>query len=253
MHLIPGKELHLIREKELHLIRRKELHMIRRTFNARRTCARSRFFMVVAALCVVTSCDGDRQEKRAAPQDAATPQVARTWQDGGTPQDTGSQRLGSARDLRENCIPSDWSSKDMARVVSDEGGGPSDARVLVWQIKEDDRPLYVEQAIVWMRWEGENAKRWMLVNVFRHPRARRSPREWELAVVCDADGYAELREFDHPPNNADVYRFLEDTWWTFSVDHSFRLLDAAVCTKDWKEIIGEAPTKFYDEQTQEGS
>lgn len=148
---------------------------------------------------------------------------------------------------QDSCIPSGWNATDLADELFEGAGTPADARILVWEVKEDDRPLYVEQAILWLRWGAEGAGRWMLVNAYRHPKDLQPLPHWAMAEVFDAPGYAELREFDHPPDNAEVYQFLEDTWWTFEQERGWTLLHAAVCADVWSDVIGEAPTRFYDD------
>jgi hypothetical protein len=155
--------------------------------------------------------------------------------------------IGHQRVLRDRVgtdrVPQSWSLDELARAAADEDEVVADARILTWQIREDDRPLYVESAIVWLRLEGSGRERWMLAHVFRHPREFRS---WKLSGVFDVP-YAPRRMFDYPPKNAEVYQFLRATWWEFGPDflYGFRLVDAAVCAEAWKAVIGQEPTEKY--------
>lgn len=143
-------------------------------------------------------------------------------------------------------LPSGWVVNDLASAAGDKSG-PTDVRVLVWQIMEDDRPLYVESCVVWLHWKDGRDYPWRLAHLYRHPKDQQPPPEWRLSMVWDVP-YTSRQEFDHPPTNADVNQFLKDTWWKFEPEDRWRLLDAAVCVNTWREVIGEEPTKFYDER-----
>jgi hypothetical protein len=139
-------------------------------------------------------------------------------------------------------LPRGWNVKDLARAAMKEGEVAADARILTWRIDEDDRPLTVESAIVWLRFDGSGKRRWVLAHLYRHPRDSRP--KWLLSWVSDAP-FTPRMEFDHPPQNAEVYEFLRETWWEFGPKDGFRLLDAAVCAGTWKAVIGQEPTEDY--------
>lgn len=142
-------------------------------------------------------------------------------------------------------LPQSWSPNELAHAAMDEGEVAAEARILIWQIMEDERPLYVESAIVWLRLEGAGRRRWILAHVYRHPRQPQPPPEWRLSVVFDAP-HTPRRVFDHAPKNDEIYEFMRDTWWKFAPENGFRLLDASVCAEAWKTVTGQEPTKSYD-------
>lgn len=165
----------------------------------------------------------------------------------------GCSRLSAPRhEVAMDRLPSDWKLTDLAHAALAEGQVATETRILIWQIKEDDRPLRVESCIVWLRREDRRGQRWVLANLYRHPSKGQPLPEWRLSAVHDAP-HTPRKEYDHPPNNEEVYKFLEQTWWEFRPRDGFKLIDAAVCVSAWKEAIGQVPTMFYNEQDISGN
>ncbi len=148
---------------------------------------------------------------------------------------------------RKDRLPQSWSLNELAHAAMDDGEVAAEVRILIWQIMEDDRPLYVESAIVWFRLEDGC---WMLAKLYRHPREPHPPPVWQLALVCDAPQIPRM-DFDHAPTNDEIYKFLRDSWWEFAPAGGFRLLDASVCAGAWKTVTGQEPTKFYNGMVKE--
>jgi hypothetical protein len=141
-------------------------------------------------------------------------------------------------------IPAGWVVEEMvAREINPKDrphDAPVTARVLLWRVKEDERPLYVEKAIVWVEVREKGAKpRWLLLHVFRHPREKgQYDNQWRLAQVADSP-VTPLKRFDTPPRSADIREFLKASDWTEGMT-GFRELGAGVCLKGWKAATGEA-------------
>ena len=151
-------------------------------------------------------------------------------------------------------FPASWNVDEILAALAKTGcpgpysSGPKpQAHVLAWKTKEDHRPWYVEECILWVHWmESNGRKHWTLAHLGRNPKPppQGRGRGWELAIVYDAP-VAYYRVFDIPPTNQDVYMFCSDSWWEFGPDGGFRILDARVCVETWRQVIGEEPTKFF--------
>jgi hypothetical protein len=119
--------------------------------------------------------------------------------------------------------------------------------VLVWQIKEDKRPLYVESAILCLKIGEGKTQRWKLSHVFRHP--REDPhRKWTIDQVDDAPQVGETAGFAKSLTLKDATSFLKNTWWHFEPDPGWRVIDAAVCKSAWKQCFhSEPPVQLLEE------
>jgi hypothetical protein len=148
---------------------------------------------------------------------------------------TGGAGLGCER------LPASWHGEAMANAAREQLGkaaAPSAVRVLAWQSEKDDRPLYLDSAILWLKLaNGSEA----LAHVYRHPREERA---WHLSMVYDAP-FERLRVFAKRPTRDEVDAFLKRTWWTFHVDSDFTLLGAEVCKDAWQEALGAPPWHAY--------
>lgn len=114
--------------------------------------------------------------------------------------------------------------------------------LLAFKVIEDDRPLYVEQALIA---EQLDDGKWRLSSVYRHPRENGgSPISWHLSVVFDAD-QSPTQVFDHRPSEAQVDAFLKHAWWTFQADHDFRLLKGQVFEATWEKALGYKPKHTF--------
>jgi hypothetical protein len=119
------------------------------------------------------------------------------------------------------------------------------ARVLAWQIDEDDRPLRVESVILWIALADKPAAkkptRWMLAHLYRHPR---DENEWRISRVYDAP-FVGTESYESAPKRAELDRFLKDTWWHFKPLEGFRSLGAEVCRDAWAQAFGAPPWHSY--------
>src|SRR5437773_9750104 len=151
----------------------------------------------------------------------------------------------AARDSLDPLPP--WQYSDMARAalagLSADPADVLDLRLLAWHGMIDDRPVHVEQALFWVALRRRGVgEQWALVQLGRNPDRSDVFATWALYIVMDAP-WQPVKLFDHPPNNAEVYAFLQ--FWTFAPDDSWRLLRSGVRERTWKHATGEPPTKLY--------
>ena len=137
-------------------------------------------------------------------------------------------------------IPAGWKPEEMAAAPLHEAQSPNKqvtAKILAWGVKVDERPLYVESALLWVRVQQPGGRdQWMLAKVFRHPRSGPGA-TWQLAIVFDAPQNP-LVSYNHPPTNKDVARFIEESWWNDGMA-GFQELGAGVSRNGWEIAIGE--------------
>jgi hypothetical protein len=115
--------------------------------------------------------------------------------------------------------------------------------VLAFLAEIDDRPLYVESALVVL--ELRNHK-WRMVHVFRH--SKQEQEHWQIMFVFDAY-CAGSRDFDRPPTKAETEKFIRDSWWHSRPDHGFRLVRSDEFPAEWKTLFGYVPRIPRDENS----
>ena len=136
-------------------------------------------------------------------------------------------------------MPPSWKLEAItAAAAPGEDARALTTRVLAWQIDEDDRPLRVERALVWI---AARDKRWILANLYRHP--KESP-EWHISRVYDVP-YVGSQSYSAAPKRAQLDEFLKDSWWHFRLDSGWRSLGNEVCRDAWMRSFGEAPWRSY--------
>jgi len=127
-------------------------------------------------------------------------------------------------------------------IVRDAGYADVKTPILLAFLAEvDNRPLYVEDALLAMELTNHN---WRLANVYRHPKERADFRHWMVATVTDTP-YTGKQDYDHRPTEADVEKFLKDTWWEFRASRNFRLLRGEVYSDNWKRAFGYQPNHEF--------
>jgi len=151
----------------------------------------------------------------------------------------------AARDALDPLPP--WNYSEMAAVtvanLPTESATIVDLRILAWQGMIDDRPVHVEQVLFWAELKLKaGAKQWALVQLGRNPDRADAFGEWGLYLVTDTP-WNPVKLFDHPPENKDVYSFLEN--WPFSPQAPWRLLSAGVRRRTWRYATGMEPTTVY--------
>jgi hypothetical protein len=144
----------------------------------------------------------------------------------------------------DEALPKDWTPSAVNMPLLGSGEHALETRILVWMIAEDDRPLYIEQAIVLLHFDNGVKPRWALAHLYRHPHDPASP-GWQLPKRWHAPRFVPRRDFDHAPSNEAIAEFLRDSEWEFEPSIGFRLLGGSVCQKTWTAAIGEKPPDAY--------
>ena len=138
-------------------------------------------------------------------------------------------------------MPADWRADEMARGGL-ETATPGDARVLAWQEQEDDRPLRIDEALLWIK---SPAGGYSLLHVYRHP-LEDGEHDWRQSMIYDDWSFRGVDSYDAPPSHAELDTFLTATGWTFTTDgDDYRMLGAGVCADAWQAAFGEAPWRGY--------
>lgn len=137
-------------------------------------------------------------------------------------------------------LPAEWVPTEIAQAALGDAKAAATAtlRVLAWQFDEDDRPLLVHSALVWIQ-AGQS---WRLAHLYRHPRDVKP--SWRISMVTDVP-YAGAQSYARAPGRAELDRFLDDTWWRFAPHSGFRLLDAEVCADAWRATFAQPPWRRY--------
>lgn len=141
-------------------------------------------------------------------------------------------------------LPSGWAADAMVPRELDAHHRPPNAvvtaHVLRWRVKEDERPLYVEEAIVWASVVDRGQWHWLLLSVYRHPRERGvQANEWRLSMVAETS-ITGVGHFVTAPRNMDVKSFLKSTHWRHGMT-GFRELGSGVCPHAWQLAMDTPP------------
>jgi hypothetical protein len=134
-------------------------------------------------------------------------------------------------------LPPGWDANEMSLDP------PSPRRVslvLAYRSLVDDRPLYFDEAIVWVHDLGDDAgaEGWRMVHVYRHPKD--ADDDWKLSIIYDADDYAPSDSYDHAPTIADAEKFFDETWW-WDRDDGFKSLAAGMPRASWRSAFHADP------------
>jgi hypothetical protein len=117
--------------------------------------------------------------------------------------------------------------------------------LLAFSAQVDSRPLYVESALLVAELTNHT---WRLVHAYRHPKERVAHFHlWAEATATDVFR-AGHRDFGHRPSEADVEKFLHDSWWEFRASQDFRLLRGEVYYDTWKRTLGYRPKYEFPKQ-----
>lgn len=97
-------------------------------------------------------------------------------------------------------------------------------RLLAFISREDDRPWYVDDALLLVEFKSG---KWVVAHAARNPRfpktsKRQGASGWFFHNVCDAP-WAGDQIYDHRPTRADVQRFLKVTDWPAADDKFWRI------------------------------
>jgi hypothetical protein len=120
-------------------------------------------------------------------------------------------------------------------------GKPQTATLLAFVSREDDRPWYVDDALLVLQLRKGQ---WVLVHAVRNPRYpknhKASSTAWLLHHVYDAPHVGD-RYFDHRPTRPEVDQFLKENNWQFESDKLWRVVKRVVDEKAWQRVVGYKP------------
>jgi hypothetical protein len=113
----------------------------------------------------------------------------------------------------------------------------SKLHVLAWYREKDDRPLYLDCALVWAEVNTSIGKKWAIVQMARNPMKKEhlNNQHWHSYMVFDGDDGFSF--FDAPPRNRDLqkvvynFKFKPTKGWVRYASH----VDQAI----WKTLIGD--------------
>ena len=74
--------------------------------------------------------------------------------------------------------------------------------------------------------------------------------KWQEFTVWDAP-FVGSQEYDHKPTQSELLKFLDETWWKFTVDRGWHIHDTGIDYSSWRYLTGEAPPSELTEQLQE--
>ncbi len=130
--------------------------------------------------------------------------------------------------------------KDLA---SDENYTGQIATLLAFEAREDDRPWYVDHALLVLQLPKG---KWVLAHAVRNPKFPKGQKrvsrstEWRLHHVEDAPFVGD-RHFDHRPSRKEVDQFLTDNEWQFESDIPMRVVRQVVNEETWQKVLGYKP------------
>jgi hypothetical protein len=138
-------------------------------------------------------------------------------------------------------MPATWYLDEMVAALKYLQPPPKTqvVRVLAWHVQEDDRPLRVEQVLLWVKAE----KSWILADLFRHPLGG-AKAAWYISSITDVAQNGS-HVYDAAPTHAQLDLFLKESWWKFEPSPGFKLLDSEVCRDAWTGAFGEPPWHAY--------
>lgn len=109
--------------------------------------------------------------------------------------------------------------------------------ILKWKKEIDDRPLYIESALILSDDSTYHSNGYALIHIYRHPlRSYRLPAPWEVSLVYDADQIP-VAYFEIKPTKKDLIQFEQDTWWEDNASNGFKLIDSNICMNNINQYL----------------
>lgn len=122
----------------------------------------------------------------------------------------------------------------------------AEVRILAWLIQIDERPLLVEQVLLWIHIAPKNAApTYRLANLFRHPLDRDPDRRAQWRLWLRSHSPPGMRGFPAPPSVQDLDDFTGFTDWNYDASSGFDLVNGQVCAGAWNKSFGRAPTQQF--------
>jgi hypothetical protein len=133
-----------------------------------------------------------------------------------------------------------------ARSIARDLGysGVNEASLLAFGAQVDDRPLYVESALIAVTTTDGT---WRLAYAYRHPKDTYPGADvWTLSTITDVH-QSPSRDYRRRPSKEEVECFLRDSWWKFRPSKGFRLVRGRVFSETWKKVLGYRPDHRFPE------
>jgi len=92
----------------------------------------------------------------------------------------------------EDRIPEQFGIQKIENDLTWNNNSFKNVVILKWKKEIDNRPLYIESAIILANYNGKNA----LAHIYRHPKEERPEPKWYLATVYDDPDYKGMQELD---------------------------------------------------------
>ncbi|PKL47131.1 MAG: hypothetical protein CVV42_14200 [Candidatus Riflebacteria bacterium HGW-Riflebacteria-2] len=117
--------------------------------------------------------------------------------------------------------------------------------VLAWKVKEDNRPLLVEEVIV----AFERGKKWTLALVWKHPLSKESHRnKWNIFFTTRPQ--FGIRNYNEKPTQTQLIEFLNECRWKFEKVRDWKILNVGINQEGWKDLTGQNPPDEYIQQVE---
>jgi hypothetical protein len=98
--------------------------------------------------------------------------------------------------------------------------------------------VYCESALLAIKLTNN---KWRLVHVYRHPKGRdEREHRWLIMTIIDAPCTGS-KDYDNKPTEADVDKFLDDSWWRFRPDRGFHFVRSEIFYDNWKKALEYKP------------
>lgn len=131
----------------------------------------------------------------------------------------------------KQAMPSQFNEKEIENEIHWDEKKFKDIKIIKWKIEVDERPLYIESAIV----IGMYNNKWALIHVFKHPKAKKKAK-WHISIIFDAL-HTRFETYKRLPTKKELEKFEKDTWWTDMPRKGFRLIGFGICNDNYKEYI----------------
>ena len=123
-------------------------------------------------------------------------------------------------------------------IVSDlKYGHVKTSYLLAFMAEADTRPWYDENALLAIELTNKN---WRLVHACRSGRNPNSEGPWSEMQIMDAVCIGS-KDYNQRPTQAEVAKFIEESWWKFSPTTGFRIVLGEIYTDRWKSALGYEP------------
>jgi hypothetical protein len=113
-------------------------------------------------------------------------------------------------------------------------------KVLAWYREKDERPWFVDCALVWAKLNTNVGTKWALLELARNPIQSFDiiRREWQIDFIFDgADDGIEI--FDHPPTTKDLQKSVLN--FKFKPESGWTRYDSFLDKTEWEACFSEVP------------